>query len=179
MNPFDQLFRNFESLHPEAVVQRTYARNEHIILTGQREHFVYFIESGAVRIVFTKDGSDQVIRLGYQNSIITSLPAFFDQSVSLFDIIAIRKSEVKCFYKETLLKYVNSSAELQDAYIHMLQDLVRQQIEREIDLLTPLPQDRYARVLERSPKLFQEIPAVYIANYLRMTPEHLSRIRNS
>ncbi|MEO0734297.1 MAG: Crp/Fnr family transcriptional regulator, partial [Bacteroidota bacterium] len=33
------------------------------------------------------------------------------------------------------------------------------------------------RVLARSPRLFQEIPAKYIANYLRMTPETLSRIR--
>ncbi len=179
MNPIDKIFEEFEHHHPESVVQRTYARNEHLILTGQREHFVYFIESGAIRIVFSKDGSDQVIRFGYKDSIITSLPAFFDQSPSLFDMIAIRKSKVKCYYKESLLKFVNFSKERKDAYSLLLQDLVKQQIEREIDLLTTSPQDRYTRVLERSPLLFQEIPAVYIANYLRMTPEHLSRIRNS
>jgi len=35
------------------------------------------------------------------------------------------------------------------------------------------------RVLTRSPQLFQEIPHKYIAAYLRMSPETLSRLLNS
>jgi hypothetical protein len=40
------------------------------------------------------------------------------------------------------------------------------------------PAERYERVLKRSPKLFQEVPNKYIANYLRMSPETLSRLKN-
>jgi CRP/FNR family transcriptional regulator, anaerobic regulatory protein len=61
----------------------------------------------------------------------------------------------------------------------MLETLLTQQIEREVDLLTASPTERLSRVLKRSPNLFQEVPLKYIANYLRMTPETLSRIRNS
>lgn len=53
------------------------------------------------------------------------------------------------------------------------------EIEREIDILTFSPAERLNRVQERSPHLFQEIPSKYIAAYLRMTPETLSRIRKS
>ena len=49
-------------------------------------------------------------------------------------------------------------------------------LEREVDLITYSPQKRFERVFERSPQLFQEIPQKYIASYLRMTPETLSRI---
>jgi hypothetical protein len=56
---------------------------------------------------------------------------------------------------------------------------VLQQMERERDILTSSPLERYKRVLERSPQLFQEIPNKYIASYLRMTPETLSRIKKS
>ena len=52
-------------------------------------------------------------------------------------------------------------------------------MERELDLLTSSPHERIQRVLKRSPQVFQEIPAKYIASYLRMTPETLSRILNS
>ena len=37
--------------------------------------------------------------------------------------------------------------------------------------------ERYLRVLGRSPALFQEIPHRYIANYLRMSAETLSRLK--
>jgi CRP/FNR family transcriptional regulator, anaerobic regulatory protein len=60
-----------------------------------------------------------------------------------------------------------------------MESLIVQQIEREVDLLTASPTERLARVLKRSPNLFQEVPLKYIASYLRMTPETLSRIRNS
>ena len=51
------------------------------------------------------------------------------------------------------------------------------QIEREIDILTNSPKERYLRVLKRSPQLFQEIPNKHIASYLRMSPETLSRMK--
>ena len=40
----------------------------------------------------------------------------------------------------------------------LLEKLVLQQMEREIDILTNSPKERYQRVLARSPQLFQEIP---------------------
>lgn len=64
-------------------------------------------------------------------------------------------------------------------WVNVLQTLSLQQLDREIDLLTTSPKARYERVLERSPRLFQEIPHRYIANYLRMTPETLSRLKKS
>jgi len=64
-------------------------------------------------------------------------------------------------------------------YTQLLENLITQQIEREIDLLTDSPSERLHRVLNRSPDLFQQIPLKYIASYLRMSPETLSRIRNS
>ena len=61
----------------------------------------------------------------------------------------------------------------------ILEDLVIQQIEREKDLLVSSPKERYERVLRRSPILFQEVSNRHIANYLRMTPETLSRLKKS
>jgi hypothetical protein len=61
----------------------------------------------------------------------------------------------------------------------ILENLAVQQLEREIDLLKNSPKERYERVLKRSPQLFQEIPNRHIANYLRMSPETLSRLKKS
>ena len=74
---------------------------------------------------------------------------------------------------------INTSQASMQQYIELLEAMVLQQMDREIDLLTVSPVERLNRVLLRSPHLFQEIPLKYIASYLRMTPETLSRIRNS
>lgn len=175
----EEFFSEFEKDNPTGVTLRTVSRNEVLVATGQRETHSYLVISGALRVNYISDTQAQIIRFGYRGSVITSLPAFFDQSPSLFDITAIRKTEIKCYEKQALFRFAESSENYQKTYQIILQDLIRQHVEREIDLLTSSPHDRYMRVLKRSPELFKEIPAVHIANYLRMTPEHLSRIRKS
>ena len=122
---------------------------------------------------------EQTIRFGYEGSIITSLSSFITGNPSEFYIEALRKTVVKTISKAKLYEIVNESHESLAQYSKLLENLVVQQMEREIDLLTESPTKRLQRVLDRSPNLFQEIPLKYIASYLRMTPETLSRIRNS
>jgi CRP-like cAMP-binding protein len=77
------------------------------------------------------------------------------------------------------MSLIENNRDLTKAWNQLLVELIQQQMEREKDLLTAAPSERYKRVLERSPQLFQEIPTKYIASYLRMTPETLSRIKKS
>lgn len=77
------------------------------------------------------------------------------------------------------MEIVNSKPEYIALYNQLLEQLVLQQMEREQDLLINSPEERYRRVLQRSPQLFQEVPHKYIASYLRMTPETLFRIKKA
>ncbi len=67
----------------------------------------------------------------------------------------------------------------QKLWIALLENLLLQQMEREKDILTPSTKERYLRVLRRSPRLFQEIPNKYIADYLGISAETLSRLKKS
>ena len=90
-----------------------------------------------------------------------------------------KKTKLYCIPINIFNSAKEQSHELQVLYNSLIEDVVVQQLEREIDILTNSPQECYQRVLKRSPTLFQEIPALHIAAYLRMTPETLSRIRKS
>ena len=160
-------------------VLKVYSKGEYLIREGQVEQSIYFIEAGAVRVFHLTEFEDQTIRFGYEGSIITSLSSFITGNPSEFYIEALRKTSVKIIPKQLLLEIVNEGAETLQQYNKLLERLIVQQMEREIDLLTESPTKRLQRVLDRSPNLFQEIPLKYIASYLRMTPETLSRIRNS
>ena len=70
---------------------------------------------------------------------------------------------------------MENSPELERLWRIMMEEALLGRIEREIDLLTIAPQTRIQRLLNRSPHIFQIVPLKYIASYLRMTPETLSR----
>lgn len=159
--------------------KRVCSRGELLLNEGEVEKNLYYIESGAVRIFLLSAHEDQTIRLGYEGSIINSLSSFLKGRPSEFYIEAIRKTTLKVISKEELSAIVNKDADSLKGYQLLLENVIAQQMEREIDLLTTSPKERLERVLQRSPNLFQHVPLKYIAAYLRMSPETLSRIRNS
>ena len=163
----------------EISTDRVLHKGEFLIREGDVEKNLYLVQSGALRVFYLTEFEELVIRFGYEGSMITSLSSFIKGTPSEFYIDAIRKTTLRVISKDSLMKLVNESAESLRQYTVLLESLVTQQIDREIDLLIPSPTERLKRVLQRSPNLFQEIPLKYIASYLRMTPETLSRIRNS
>lgn len=152
-------------------------RNDFLTKEGGIERHIYLVQNGAVRVFLLTEHEEQTIRFGYQGSIINSLSSFFKSTPSTFYIQAIRQTKVTAIPKSTFENFVNLNFENLQFYTKILEDLITQQIEREIDILTYSPLERLKRVETRSPQLFQEIPAKYIAAYLRMSPETLSRIR--
>jgi CRP-like cAMP-binding protein len=151
-------------------------RNHFIASPGDVNTNMYFVVSGSLRVFIEDEIEEHTIRFGYKNSFITALDSFLKDIPTTFYIQAIKKCTLKVISKENYLKCINSSQENQELWSQLLQEFVYQQIERENDLIIYSPQKRFERVFKRSPQLFQEIPQKYIASYLRMTPETLSRI---
>lgn len=157
----------------------TVERNQFIKTGGSTDTNIYFIQDGSLRIFVTDGEEERIVRFGYKNNIIVALDSFLTEKPSDFYLQAIKKTTVKVISKKAFMKFISKEPENLKLWTEILEDLVLQQIEREKDLLTHSPKERYERVLKRSPQLFQEIPNKHIANYLRMTPETLSRLKKS
>ena len=126
---------------------------------------IYYIEKGSLKIYIIDSDQEQIVRFGYKNNLITSLDSFLSGKPSDFYISAIKSSVVWVLSKDRFMDFLNNHPQYQKSWTVILEDLVLQQIER------------YERVAKRSKNLFQEIPEKYIANYLRMSPETLSRLK--
>lgn len=163
----------------EEGIEKQLSKGAFLIKPGAIEKQVYYVQSGAVRVYYQNEQEEQIVRFGYEGSIINSLASFYSGKPSEFFIDAIRKTKVLAIPKERVLMIAHQSKETLAQYVALLEETITQQIDREIDLLITSPAERLARVLNRSPNLFQQIPLKYIASYLRMKPETLSRIRNS
>lgn len=155
----------------------TIGRNEFLKVKGSIDTNIYYVESGSLRVFILDEYEEQTIRFGYKENLIVSLDSFLTGKPSDFFIQAIKKTTVKVVTKQQIDTFFKASEN--NLWTNILEGLILQQMEREIDLLTNSPKERYQRVLKRSPKLFQEIPNRYIANYLRMSAETLSRLKKS
>jgi CRP-like cAMP-binding protein len=154
-------------------------RKEYLKMAGSIDTNIYFVISGSLRIYVLDEFEENTIRFGYRDNFIASLDSFLSEKPSDLFIQAIKKTKLKVIKKTTFINFIESSPENTKMWNLILADLILQQMDRERDLLTSSPIERYRRVLARSPQLFQEIPNKYIASYLKMTPETLSRIKKS
>ncbi|WP_339905922.1 cyclic nucleotide-binding domain-containing protein [uncultured Cyclobacterium sp.] len=154
-------------------------RKEYLKVKGSIDTNLYFVVSGSLRIYVLEEFDENIIRFGYKDNFIAALDSFISEKPSDLYIQAIKKTQLKVNKKASFMAFIDSSTENTKIWQMMLGDLIYQQMERERDILTSSPLERYKRVLARSPQLFQEIPNKYIASYLRMTPETLSRLKKS
>lgn len=156
----------------------TIQRNQFLKVGGSVDTNLYYVKSGSLRMFVLDNLEEQIIRLGYKDNLIVSLDSFLTDKPSDLYLQAIKKSVIKVISKNEINTFLQVESK-RNLWIKILENLVIQQMEREIDLLTTSPRKRYERVLKRSPQLFQEIPLRHIANYLRMSPETLSRLKKS
>jgi len=158
---------------------RELTRNEYLKFGDTIDTNVYFVEKGSLRIFLIDNSEEHTIRFGYKNNFVAALDSFITSKPSDLSIQALKSTRLKVIGRKELMDLVEGSALLTKVWTEILENLIYSQMERERDLLITSPKERFLRVLARSPQLFQEIPHKYIASYLRMTPETLSRIQNS
>lgn len=177
MSPQD-FIKAFEAWKGTTPNVKTFAKKEYLSVEGSVKNELFYILEGAVRAIYVSEEEEFTIRFGYKNSVIASLDSFLDNQPSKFYLQALRKTEALAVSREDYFGFVHSSPQILAMHAKQMEGIVISMLDREIDLLTSSPMERYQRLIQRSPQVFQEIPMKYIAGYLRMSPETLSRLRN-
>lgn len=157
----------------------TIERNEYLKVKGTVDTNIYYVESGSLKKFVLNDLEEQIMCFAYSKDLIVSIDSFLTGKPSDFYIQAIKKTVLKVIPKKAFSEFIFQSEQNTKMWIHILEDIIMKQIEREKDILENSAKKRYNRVLKRHPDLFQQIPSTHIANYLRMSPETLSRLRKS
>ncbi|MEL6812725.1 MAG: Crp/Fnr family transcriptional regulator [Bacteroidota bacterium] len=168
-----------QKLEQASIPKRTkvFKRGAYIKRPNTVDTAVYFVVSGSLRVFFSEGEDEHILYFGYKNSLITDIDSFFSEEKSELAIQALKRTQVCYVSKQDFMRFIHSSEENRSLWDRVVADLIRFQTEREKDLFAASPVKRYERTMTRRPDLFQEIPNKYIASYLRMTPETLSRIR--
>jgi len=153
-------------------------RNEYLSDIGQIERHLFWIESGTLKICYLQNGTEICSGFGYPETLICSYPSFILNRPAEYYIQAITPCKLVGISRSHFYEIIENNIRLERAWRKITEFAILGKIEREIDLASYTPEERFLRLWQRSPHLFQLIPQKYIASYLRMKPETFSRIKH-
>jgi len=159
------------------LVAKKFAKNEKILAEGEICENIYWIVKGLVRQFYYKNGKELTEYMATENTICMCIESLFLEQPTNLQIMAIEPTVLYCLPKARLEAVAMKSVNIQILYRKILEEsLILSQIHADT-LRFESAIDRYQKLVKRSPQLVLRAPLVYIASYLQMTPETLSRVR--
>jgi CRP-like cAMP-binding protein len=156
---------------------RTYAKGEIILKNEQTENYLSFLKSGIIRFFVEHDGKDSTFDFIFPDSFYCHYDSFYSRKATKFNSEALTDVEIYRIHYNDLHSLFNTCEYAKDLSRIAVEKLLEKKVNREIFLLTKSPKERYLSLLNEQPKLLQFIPQKYLATYLGIVPETLSRIR--
>lgn len=161
------------------LVPMKYAKNEMILREGETCTNIYWVVKGLVRQYYYKNGKELTEYMATENNIVMCIESLFREQPTHLQIKAIEPTILIALPKADLEAVAMKSVNIQILYRKILEEsLILSQIHADM-LRFESAQDRYQKLIKRQPQLVLRAPLVYIASYLQMTPETLSRVRTA
>jgi len=164
-----------ELLQPQII-----KKNEFFVQEGDRaKHLAFVLSGGLYSYSIDEKGEKHVIQIALEEHWITDPYSFFSQEKALYTVQALFKTEVLLISKENHDRACNQFPSIerffrllvQNAYVHLLQRVAR--------ISSDTAEERYLKLIQSHPNIIQLVPQYYIASYLGIKPQSLSRIRKN
>ena len=161
------------------LVPMKYAKGQMILSEGEICKHVYYIERGLIRQFYFKNGKQITEHLGEDRSIFMCIESLFREEPTKLQVEALEPTWVYALPKLKLEQVALHNVNIQILYRKILEEsLITSQVHADL-VRFETAQARYKRMCKLSPQVILRAPLVYIASYLQMTPETLSRVRSS
>ncbi|MCP4442350.1 MAG: Crp/Fnr family transcriptional regulator [Aureispira sp.] len=167
----------WEDVKAAWVVPKKLQRNDFLLSPGQVGQHLYYVKKGAMKYYYLHEGEEICIGFAYPGTVAVAYPSFIKKLPTKYYMQAINACELVGITRQDFYDIVEKHPSMERCWRMLAEEALLGKIERELEMLTFTPEERFKRLFERSPHLFQLIPQKYIASYLRMKPETLSRIK--
>lgn len=166
--------------HNLKLTTRTLKKGEHLLEAGQKCDYLYFVLKGILRLYYLDLNGNQMTHwFSRENAIITSPFSFFKNEENILYLEALEDTEV-LLITASQLKYINQNVEQAQYKLRKLYAEFAMAFSRRImDIHTKTAEERYLKLLNNHPYLFQRAKLSHIASYLGITQQSLSRIRKN
>lgn len=154
----------------------TFEKEEIIKKEDATEKCFYFILKGSAGIFLWRKNNFVCLDIAFENNFFCDYMSLITNLASPLQTMSIEKTEMLRMSNKIFNKISQKQASQKILRIAAEVSFIDKQ-QQQIDLLTKTAQERYLELFKKIPKVFQRIPQKYIASYLGITPQSLSRLR--
>lgn len=148
-----------------------------LLREGQREDFTWIILKGIIRSYYIKDGEEICSRFNSEDQIVISVASFYSRTPGYEYIETLEDCTLARAHYDTLQAIYRNFPEF-NFHARVLTEYYFTLSEQRLFLLRKQSaEERYRFFMEHYPHLLQRVPLKYIATFLGMNLETLSRIR--
>lgn len=181
----DFLVKNVEGIsqddvdyHVQNFEKVSYPKKTILTEKGQTENYLYFSEEGILRFYSEMaNGKETTIGFIFPEVFFCSYMSFILREPSFYTLECLTPVVLYRASYETMQELYKNTAQGQYIGRMSAERLFIAKSRREFSLLAQTPKERYLNILEHFPDLIRSIPLKYIASYIGITPQALSRIR--
>lgn len=161
------------------LVPMKFAKSDMILKEGEVCRCIYFIDKGLVRQFYIKHGKEVTEHLGDDHSVFMCIESLFKEVPTQLQVEALEPCMIYALPKDRLERVALHNVNIQILYRKILEEsLILSQVHADL-VRFETAQDRYRRMCKLYPQVVLRAPLLFIASYLQMTPETLSRVRAS
>lgn len=156
---------------------KTLNKKDYLLKQGDVCNKITYINSGCLRAFYNVDGIENTIQFFFDDSWYTDYASFLTGNPSVENMQALEPTEVVQFKKTDLYKYYDLYPVFERVGREMAENAFLSISKLNQMLTNEEPEERYLNLLKQRPEVVEKIPQHYIASYLGVKPESLSRIR--
>lgn len=139
--------------------------------------YIFFIKKGVARIYYYKNNKEITEWIAMDKQFFLSINSFFERTPSQLIIQTLEPSIVMGIHHNDLMKLASQHHEIETLFRKMLtRSLILSQYRMD-SIQFETAQQRYENFLKNNPEIIQRVPLSFIASFLGITLETLSRIR--
>jgi CRP/FNR family transcriptional regulator, anaerobic regulatory protein len=157
--------------------EKTLKKGEFWVKEGEFNSDVLFVNKGMLRSYFVKEEVEKTFDLVIENQIVTATECYSSGLPSTDCIQAVEDSQLSIISKDGLETLYANSPKWERVGRIIFEVYTLEQEVRIRSFIAETAQERYERLAKEQPELIQRTPQIYLANFLGITPQSLSRLR--
>lgn len=160
-------------------ISKTVTRNDFVDLPNTFCDNMYLVKKGAIKIGVFHEEKEIILSFALQGELVCNLISFLSGQVSKIYLQALKQTELIGFTKAQFDRLILQDERFASNYRQALESKIVEILNRHIIQYPSDPKTRVDMILKHRPDIFKHIPRKYIAYYLGLAPETLSRLQKS
>ncbi|BAV10305.1 cAMP-binding domain of CRP or a regulatory subunit of cAMP-dependent protein kinases [Filimonas lacunae] len=153
-------------------------KNELLLQEGKVCRHMYFVQQGCLRSFYNLNGKEITHWFGFEDDFVTSFHSFITQKPAIESLQVMEGSVLWAISKDKLTALFNQHHEIERLVRIVYEQYYIRLEERYVNAQFKTAQELYENLLTQNPHILERVPLGYIASFLGMSQETLSRVRN-